>query len=487
MHHGSTFVSLLLLSLFGFCLYANTFGNTWTYDDTYVILQNTDILSFKGFFENTYPGRPLRELSFMLDYALFGRVPTGWHAQNILWHVLNAWLVFLLAKRLTAKPRVYWLASLLFLTHPVQVEVAAQTSHRKDSLCLFFILLAVNLYLYYRDSRSRMALCGIVLSAPLGFLAKETALLLPLFILLHVGLFAESTKVKKLFRPLLALLVLIGCGLGLYLWRDVSFLQRAESLLIGNGYVNGFDWAVYAKGVINGWGFSLWQLLAPLNLSVNYFLPPPESWFSGPMLRAYFVLIPLAAGLALSLRRWPSLFFALFWLCLFSLSTANLLPINFFAADRYLYIPSVGFCLLAALLIDRLIRPDWAHSVLLVALVLSLSVLTVRQNATWLNNATLWTQSLKVNPESSRATSNVGSMVYGRDLNRNLQMQQRAVALNGQNPFAHYRLGLLYQRKGQRDNARKHLNESLRVFRPEAHAMYGRMISDIKARLQTLD
>ncbi len=65
----------MIFVCFGFLLYVKTFGHAWTFDDYFVILNNLDIRSIKDFINIEYPGRPLRELSAMLDYKLFGFDP----------------------------------------------------------------------------------------------------------------------------------------------------------------------------------------------------------------------------------------------------------------------------------------------------------------------------------------------------------------------------------------------------------------------------
>ena len=86
------FVPYGLLFVLAFLAYANTFGNGWTYDDFPVIVENPDVRSWAEFLRNSYPGRPLRELTYLFDHALFGLNPAGWHLQQIFWHALNACL-----------------------------------------------------------------------------------------------------------------------------------------------------------------------------------------------------------------------------------------------------------------------------------------------------------------------------------------------------------------------------------------------------------
>ena len=135
--------SLLLLLLAAFALFANTFGAEWNYDDFPVIVDNPDVLSFANFFKDQFPGRPLREFTFVIDHALFGMAPAGWHIQHIFWHAFCAWLLWLLAVRLDFGRTVAWITSLFFLVHPLQVETVANLSHRKESLALVFSLLAL--------------------------------------------------------------------------------------------------------------------------------------------------------------------------------------------------------------------------------------------------------------------------------------------------------------------------------------------------------
>jgi hypothetical protein len=77
-----TFVIFIVLA---YCIFANTFANEWTMDDFPVIVKNHDVQSFHAFLKNSRPGRPLRELTFLLDHAFFGLNPMGYHIQQIFW------------------------------------------------------------------------------------------------------------------------------------------------------------------------------------------------------------------------------------------------------------------------------------------------------------------------------------------------------------------------------------------------------------------
>ncbi len=191
----SHYVQLMIFVCLGFLLYFKTFGHVWTFDDYFVILKNHDIRSLKDFINNEYPGRPLRELSAMLDYKLFGLESKYWHIQNCLIHSINAWMIYLLLMNLSSSKSLSWLSSLLFLVHPIHVEVVAQISHRKDSLCLLFILVAFYFYVLARSRKSirylLISLCAFIFS----LLSKESAYAFPLIVIAYELMLCD----KRLF------------------------------------------------------------------------------------------------------------------------------------------------------------------------------------------------------------------------------------------------------------------------------------------------
>jgi len=133
-----------------FLVYVPSFDAAWLMDDFPVILNNPDIRSLGNFWSNSYPGRPLREVTFFFDYQMFGFKSFGYHFQHIVWHGLTVFLVFYVAIRLGFSQLSAFFASLLFLVHPIQVEVLANISHRKDILSLAFCLLSFSSYLNWR-------------------------------------------------------------------------------------------------------------------------------------------------------------------------------------------------------------------------------------------------------------------------------------------------------------------------------------------------
>ena len=273
-HH----VQLVIFVCLGFLLYFKTFGHAWAFDDYFVILKNQDIRSLKDFFNNEYPGRPLRELSSMLDYKLFGLESKYWHIQNCLIHSINAWLIFLLLMNLSRSKSLSWLSSLLFLVHPIHVEVVAQISHRKDSLCLLFILVAFYSYILAR-SRKRIrylliSSCAFILS----LLSKESAYAFPLIIIAYEILLCDRQLLERLkYKYLLFFVLIMSSSLTFYLLYVKYFYQGSKYLLFTSNVLYDYSPGQYYLTLFSAWGFIIEKLFLPFGLSVNYLIAPPEA------------------------------------------------------------------------------------------------------------------------------------------------------------------------------------------------------------------
>lgn len=479
-----TLIAPSVLMVLAFALFANTFGSDWTYDDFPVIVDNPDVRSLWAFFQDTYPSRPLRELTYLLDHFFFGFAPAGWHIQNIFWHGLNAALLFLLVRRLDGERVVAWFASLLFLVHPLQVEVVANISHRKDSLALAFCLLALHVWLRAVGGGRRapwlllsLALWGVAL------LAKQNAVALPVVALAIEAVFLppESRMLLRSKRVVAVGTVLTAVAVSVKLAGAASsFAGQARALLEKWGHYDGGVPGTYFAMVLKSWAFMLSKVFWPHDLAVEYLYPIPGS-FADPWL-----LAGLTAALLLLFGAWffygrsPLAFVSLVWLGVFWLPTSNLWPTAYFAADRYLYAPSVGIFILLGMGIARLIRPPvlcWGAVMLLAGV---LSFLTWQQNQVWRTDETLYLHALKVSPQSAFLCNELG-MYYDRqgDVRRAVEYFSRGERANPRQASIQYNLGSLYERMGLRQKALAHYAKFLQLDSPA----YRDEAAELKARL----
>ncbi|MBE9535860.1 MAG: hypothetical protein IMF07_01665 [Proteobacteria bacterium] len=353
----------------------------------------------------------------MLDYTLFGLNPTGYHFQQVLWHVLNSLLVYVLVRRLKLSPFIAWTSSIFFLIHPVQVEVLANISHRKGSLVLFFSLLSVLTYIEgFMPGRKRLAY--VVFSVMLGLvacLAKQTAVTLPLIFAAYEYAYVEPHNRFLLRKKWLALtatgIMIAGGGLWLFLSGilDNRYWQ-IQGVLSKLNYFQGATEATYLMTVLKSWVFMVFKLFYPRNLALEYTFSIPSSWSDPWVILAILTIILYFAALLFSAKRQPAIFFMLIWGGAFWLPVSNISPLAYLTADRYLYAPSVAFVVICMILIDlSLSRLALLKYVLVVMIFIPMSFLTVRQNQVWQNPITLWSNAVRVSPDSSYALSNLGS------------------------------------------------------------------------------
>ncbi|HBT82454.1 MAG: hypothetical protein A2091_06810 [Desulfuromonadales bacterium GWD2_61_12] len=445
-----------------YVVFVPTFSLPWIYDDLVVIVGNPDVQSISAFWRDSYPGRPLREVTFLLDHALFGLQPAGWHLQHLLWHGLNAGLVFLLGRRLTGSPLAGVLAALCFLVHPLQVEVVANLSHRKDSLALFFILAALLAYARSFDAAVplwRWRLAALILGS-IGVLAKENALVVPLLWLGYEGLYVPPAERLLLRRPRWIAAAAVAAGVAAVIWwlaGDGSELYREPlSGLMAkmNKSFAGDTLLPYWLMMLKGWAWMFLRLVWPAALAVEYTYVAPSGW-GDPWVLAALVLTLASLGLGVVTwrRDWRLVGMALlcFW-CLW-LPTSNLWPLSYFAADRYIYAPSVGVCLVAGWAGGWLVG-HWRLALLpLAGLLLLLAVLSWRQCGVWQSNFTLWSRAVAVSPTSTTALNNLGQVHLDLGELDEAQAYFQRAAANMTDPIPFYNLGQLFERKGDAERA----------------------------------
>jgi len=359
---------------------------------------------------------PLTWLSHMLDYQVYGSQAGGHHLTNVLLHVANSVLLFLLLARLTAALWPSALVAALFALHPLHVESVAWVSERKDVLSAFFFLTTIWAYVRYVAAPSLGRYLGIIFSFALGLMAKPMLVTLPLVLLLldywplgrlqpapvagskrrraaPLPPLLSKTQVLPLIwekAPLLGLtgvsclLTLVAQKKSMASMQELTILTRAGNALVA--YVS-----------------YLGKMLWPLNLAVFY--PHPGNnlplWQAG------------AAGLLLAGITWlvikkarahPYLPVGWFWYLVMLVPVIGLVQVGEQAlADRYTYLPLIGiFMILAWGLADLTAAWRRQRAALAVAAGLLLSLLMA---LTWVQ-AGYWRNTLSVFEHAAQVTEN---------------------------------------------------------------------------------
>jgi len=216
-------------------------------------------------------------------------------------------------------------------------------------------------------------------------------------------------------------------------------------------------------------------LLFPLTLSADYSFnafPVTTSWTDPRALVAVLILASLAYGLLVCLRTRPMAAFGGAWFFAALLPVSQIVPHHEMMAEHYLYVPSVGFFLMVAGLVDPFLeRPRVAPAVYAAGLstLLLLTLRTVWRNADWKDDLTLWSKTVQAAPQAARARNNLGG-AYLRRGQLALAQEQLETALEIEPDFAFARanLGKLYLDRDDLARAEQELQTALRLKGDEA-------------------
>lgn len=381
---------------------------------------------------------PLTWISHMLDCQFFGLNAGGPHMVNVAFHCANVILLFLLLQALTregleASPRqtdVFWrnvFVAGLFALHPLRVESVAWISERKDVLSAFFGLLSLLCYVKYARGSGRPQLSLSYRAAVIFFLcsllSKPMLVTLPLVMLLldywplqrgvskyggEAGINGPSIRRFHSFRsnrhlveekwPFL-LLTAIFCGITLVAQQpglpgqDMGLGERIESISVNYiGYLEKLVW--------------------PQNLSFLYLRP--EAIPVGQWAPALVILLLITGAVYCARLQRPALLIGWLWFVIVLLPVCGIVSLGRLSiADRYTYIPSIGFYLMVTWGIADLagrFAPSAAKHFLLAttgAVVLALCALLSRhQLGYWRNTETLYDHALRVDPNNYVAKQN---------------------------------------------------------------------------------
>ncbi len=342
---------------------------------------------------------PLTWLSLQLDAQLFGPSPPGFHATNVVLHVANVLLLYLLFQRMTRSSWRSALVAALFGIHPVHVESVAWIAERKDVLSALFGLAACHLWLNVleRPSVARHALAAGTYAASL--LAKPMLVSLPILLLLFdVWPLARKSPLKARLlekAPLFALAALF-CLVTLKAQAQGGVIRSFEQYPLDARIANA------AVSTLRYLGKAIW----PVDLSVFY----PYPYGGIPVWQVVGSAAALIVVTTLCLRARasaPCLLTGWLWYLVTLVPIIGIVQVGSQAmADRYTYLPLIGpFAMAAFALPARFRIASIAGAGIAVAL---LAVTAHRQAAYWRDSRTLFAHAVEVTTENAVAESNLG-------------------------------------------------------------------------------
>jgi len=457
--------------------YLGTLSFGFVYDDNASIVSNAAIRSFRSFaqaFQSSsvlHIYRPLTVLWMCANYALFGLRPMWWHLATLALHVLVTYLVFVVTNELVKDRSTAFIAGLLFGVHPAHVENVAWVSSVNDLLMSALLLGSFVVFLHYRkgEGKNRLVLSVALFSAAL--LAKETAVVFPVLILVYSWLFAaENSGAWQRAAKSIRASVAFFCVLVVYL------IARSLALRSGDtGTAAVISWTTIALTWPSILWFDVRHLVLPTALSEFY----PSGYVAFPGLWTFIVPATLLVTITTAVLFWISrlkdakvALFACAWMLLAIVPTLYLraLTPEDFLHDRFLYLPSFGFVILVALAIRQLpgsLTQTGSFTAQLAAVVLLAvagMVGTFSNQLPWASDVLFFENGLKFVPDSSNIKDNLADALIARGRSAEaIRLYQEVLERDPRFWRSNYNLGHVLLNAGKNREAEEYLTRAVQI------------------------
>lgn len=446
-----------LAALAGVAAYANIFSHQFVWDDHLLVAGNPAIREWSEFVKafgrpvwfplapqgtllSSYY-RPLEAVAYGLVYQLGGLRPWAYHLASVLFHALTVVALLLLAEELTESLAVGFSAALLFAVYPLHTEAVNWISAFPLLECAFFYLASLYCWVRWRktqrDGRGiRLWLLGACGAFFLALLADEMAITLPLALLLcelfwgdmfitaegqagGPGTVEPRGEARGSAIPrgwgLGALGATFAVYLGLRAWA-LGGLRPGQ-----NGHVlTAWQYFLSDLALLGGY---FQKTFLPIHLNAYYVFQPSGSWGEPAVIlgAAWGIACLAILAVAGNSAKWlKPILFGLVWIPITLVPVLAIRQVGYNVfAERYLYLPSAGACLVgAALLCEWYGRPArsarWTAAAIGLALVAAFAFQTLRRNGVWEDDFTLDRQTLEDSPNAAPIYSDLGQAYYQR-------------------------------------------------------------------------
>jgi Tfp pilus assembly protein PilF len=436
----------IILLILAVGVYFNSLQNQYALDDYSLILENEDTKAGGGLgnifhiFGSSYRNgtlggdntlyRPLSKVMFAIEWGISPNNPALNHFMNVALYALTVVLLFRMLRRyLTGQVLVPFIATVLFTVHPLHTEVIANIKGRDDILCfLLFVVTALYVHRYVMQQQTK----HLVLAAVAFFfcmMSKESAITFVAVIPLMVYFFIPEGKTERpsRLRWLIEVpyrnvnIMMVGVG--------VLFLGIRYLVLHGSGvspvpvvdnYIAGIDGFVGQRvAAIAIAGIYFVKLIAPYELVCDASVAQmPEYGFAS--WQFLLAIVVYGGGLAFAIMKFRSKhvvsFAVLYFLITFSIVSNVPMLIGTNYAERLLYTPSLGFCLIVAWGLHKFLFTEETsttdlgeffrtHTKSLVPVGIIAAVfftITVMRNPVWYDNLSLYGNDMQISDKSCK-------------------------------------------------------------------------------------
>lgn len=466
--------SILVVTLFAYLQSLSFDFVNW--DDDYYVINNLQVTNpttenlTKFFTEgNTANYHPLTMLSLAFNYAIGGEDAFGYHLFNLIFHILNAALLYLWVRKVWPKHEYLpLLVAGVFALHPMHVESVAWISSRKDVLFFFFYFLGLISYHNFCKDKKSKYLAITLLFFILSSLSKPTAVIFPIHLFLVDYLMERKISIRLMVEkiPFFVVSVLIGLAT-VYVQTDAGAVSIEAYTILER-----FQLASYALIQYLG------KFIAPVHLSSFY--PYPLKPFSG--LVSFSPLIFLAI-VGAGLWRWRLHRGFVFGVLLFLSSLILLVQLvtvgSTIISERYTYLAYVGLSIAVYFALEQLFfkqkKSPKSFAMIVGLFLVGFALTTFNRAKVWENGETLWTDAIEKFPEVAGSWGGRG--VYYRlekQFPKALRDLNQAVKLNPNEAMFYSNRGNIYFDLKQDEAALNDYNNCIRLDPTDENAFANR-------------
>lgn len=457
----------------------------YTYlDDGKLITQNQVVTEFPKYTKEIFSDfvfglyHPATTLSFILDYQLFGANPFGFRLHNLLLHLLNTLLAFVLIKRLTRNSYISLFSTLIFALHPMHMESVIWISERKDVLYSFYFLLAAICYLYYRENKGNKYLILLIATFTLSLLSKAAAVVLPVIFVIfdyyYEGKFTFKQFVSKWYLFMLS--VIFGI-INIKAQNTIDFIQpiayKYTAAQLFTIPVYAFTWYVT-------------QFFIPIKLAAKHLYPRV---IAGEIANFYYLAWLWLACLGFLFYRFRKnrLFVSgtLFYIASIALLIKLILTGNDIVSERYSYIPYIGLSLALGSL-TKWIEEKKTLPFLFISLIIFYAGYTLQHSKNWKSEKEIWTRVSELQPDMALAYFELGN--YHKDKKDYSQaiIEYKNATKHAPNMYAAYaNIALCNIFMQNFNDAKEYLNQAIAINPEKPDAYFNR--GNINLRFNKLD
>ncbi len=507
-------VSLYLI--IGLCvlIYGNTLTNKYSFDDEYVIVNNKRVeQGFSGIskiFKSRYIEssdqnfgyRPITLASFAIEYGIFGATPAVSHFFNLFIYIITCLLLYKILRSLFKHSHWFLplIITILFVVHPIHSEVVNNVKSRDELLCFLFALLALASAIKYARKPQNIWLLGVFIFMVLSFLSKLSSLTFLAIIPLTLYFFENANK--KILLKVIGVLLLPILIYKLINTQLIDAVGNRNLLFIENPlFVNGANFFDKIPMAFYSIFYYIKLLFVPHPLLSYYGYDHVSivGWNNIYVWLGVIITIPLAVFIIWKFKTKSILVYGLaFFFIAISMYSNLIKPAVGIIAERFAYIPSLGFCIVIGWLLLKIFKVDvtntssekipklnYAFLGIFSILVLASSAKVFSRNLDWKNLVTTLERDLEIAPKSVKLNMLLANDLFETATVKNRKEKEKdsllkrsafyynqALATYPEHTPAHNNLGVLYNMTGEYKKSQEHFLKASQDENPSAQTFF---------------